>query len=167
MTNGHLSSLPDPQVRSGQHRRQRLVPGSRSTRWLVVFILAILLPVSGCNPIKARRLAAEAAVQFHQQLFESKDDVIYDAAAPDFQKAVSRESFKHLLSVIRRKMGGFGRVEGTNIGFYVQPIGTVVTMQVQANCANGPLGETFIWLIKNDRAVLLKYGAESPLLLGE
>ena len=132
--------------------------------WPVPVILGLFLLIAGCNPMKVAKLPDDATAQLHQRLNEGQDDVIYASAAPDYRKASSRDDLVRVASILRRKMGACGEFHRRRIGFETNFNGTFVTTEVQTTCAKGPLSEAFTWLIKDNRALLLRYAADSPVL---
>ena len=124
----------------------------------------ILLVGSGCNPTKVTKFTDDATAQFVRRVEQGKDDEIYASAAPEFLKSTTREDLVRTSSLLRQKMGACSNFERRKITFETTLHGPVVTTIVHATCDNGPLAESFTWLIENDRALLLNFGADSPAL---
>jgi hypothetical protein len=131
---------------------------------VVALALGLFLLTASCNPMKVVKLSDDATVQLHQRLNEGQDDVIYASAAPDFRKVSSRDDLVRMTSILRRKMGVCGEFHKRRIGQETNFKGTFVTTEVQTTCAKGRLNEAFTWLIQDNRALLLRYAADSPVL---
>ena len=62
-------------------------------------------------------------------------------------------------------MGKCGEATVAFGGYEVSASGTFVTTRSTRVCANGTLGEHFVWVMVGEKAKLLKYNADNPLLL--
>jgi hypothetical protein len=129
-------------------------------------VLWALVLICSCSTSRDVDIARGAVEQFHQQLAAQQDDSIYDAADDHaYKQSVSRETNHGFLSRIRRKMGAFK--SSTNTSYFVNAStnGTFVRLQYKTQCANGELDEGFVWRVEGGRAILVRYEANSPLLL--
>ncbi len=118
-----------------------------------------------CSMSKEVDIARRAADQFHQQIAAGQEDAIYNATDPAYKEFMSREAHDGFFARIRRKMGGFKG--STNTGYFINAstTGTLVRLQYKTQCANGELDEGFVWRIEGERAILVRYEANSRLLL--
>ncbi len=110
-------------------------------------------------------IARRAVEQFHRQIAAGQDDAIYDETDSAYKESMSPEAHEGFFARIRRKMGAFKN--STNTGYFINTstTGTLVRLQYKTQCANGELGEGFVWRIEGERAILVRYEANSPLLL--
>ena len=90
---------------------------------------------------------------------------IYDTASKGFQTGVTRDNFIGFLTRINRKMGKCGEATVALGGYHTGTSGTFVTVTSSRVCANGNLGERFVWQMIGGKAILSRYTASSPLLL--
>lgn len=118
-----------------------------------------------CSASKDVDIARRAVEQFHQQIASAQDDAAYDETDPAYKESMSREAHEGFFAKIRRKMGAFK--SSANTGYFVNAstAGTLVRLQYKTRCANGELDEGFVWRIKAEHATLVRYEANSPLLL--
>lgn len=138
------------------------IPG-RSAFGAALLTLLVLL---SCLSSKQVDIARRAVEQFHQEVATGQDDAIYDAADDHaYKESVSRETNRGFFSRVRRKMGACTRSTETNYFIDAGTAGTFVRLRYKTQCANGELDELFVWRIEGDRAILVRYEANSPLLL--
>lgn len=90
---------------------------------------------------------------------------IYDTASKGFQATGTRDTYIGFFTRINRKMGKCGDATVAFGGFNASSSGTFVTVTSSRVCANGTLGEQFVWQMVGGKATLLEYNANSPLLL--
>ena len=131
---------------------------------LVSCVTTTLLVCGGCNPVKVTKLTDDATAQFLRRVEQGRDEEIYESAAPEFRRVSTREDLVRTTSLLRQKMGACSNFERKKVTFETTLRGPVVTTIVHATCDNGPLAESFTWLIENDRVLLLKFAADSPAL---
>jgi hypothetical protein len=130
------------------------------------FSLAIsVIGLCGCS-VSARYSDAQKAIEvFHRLMDNSEYGAIYDNSAKGFQAAASRDVSIGFFSRINRKLGKCGTATTGFGGYQATTGGTYVTINSSRTCANGELDEQFVWLMVGDKATLLKYNANNPLLL--
>ena len=133
-------------------------------RILVALGLAAL--AAGCVN-KADTGAAEAATQtFHERLDAKAYAEIYADAAPAFRAATSEPVFAGFMARIDRKLGPCRKPVKTPLWrFNAGTGGTTLAQGYRRACANGELEETVTILVADGQARLLRYDANSPLLL--
>lgn len=128
-----------------------------------VFIAAIAL--AGCSFSADYGDAKKATEGFHSLMDQGEYGAIYDSAARGFQASSTRENLAGFLKRVNRKMGKCGEGQVTFGGYQATTSGTFVTVTSSRVCANGSLGEVFVWLMVDGKATLLRYNANNPLLL--
>jgi hypothetical protein len=136
---------------------------------LALLRLGLLLPAvvfsSGCSVKPDYRAATDACGLFHRQVDRGEYGPIYDNAVPAFQASLDRERLVAFLGRIARKMGKCDEATLGFAGYQFTTSGTFVTTTARRVCANGSLSEQFVWLMVGSKAKLVKYNANSPLLL--
>lgn len=102
---------------------------------------------------------------FHLLMDRGEYAAIYDSATPNFRAALPRDQLIAFLTRVNRKVGTCGEAPTSVLGYQVTTSGTLITTTSSRPCAQGVLNEQFLWLIVEGRAVLVRYNANSPLLL--
>ena len=106
-----------------------------------------------------------ATAAFHHSVDSGEYGATYDATAKAFRDASPRDTTIAFLTRINRKMGKCGDAKVVFGGYQATPTGTFITLNSSRVCANGTLGERFVWLVSGGKVALLRYNASSPLLL--
>jgi hypothetical protein len=127
------------------------------------FIAAMAL--CGCSLSANYGDAKNATDGFHRSMDGGQYATIYDTAAKGFQTSGTRDNLIGFFTRVNRKMGQCGQATVAFGGYLATTSGTFVTVNSSRVCANGTLGETFVWLMSGGKATLLRYNANSPLLL--
>ena len=107
----------------------------------------------------------DAIATFHRLVNQGDYGAIYDAASVTFKASGSRDQTIGFFSRINRKMGACQDLSLSVVGYQVNGGGTFVTANSTRRCANGTLGEQFIWQVINREPVLIRYNADNPRLL--
>ena len=123
------------------------------------------LAFCGCSTSKDVDVASRAVRQFHEQVNAGQDDAIYTAADATYKEAMTRDTNRSFFSRIRRKLGAFKKGERTGYLVNATTNGTFVRFHYKTHCVGGELEEEFVWRVEADRAILVRYEANSPLLL--
>ena len=131
----------------------------------VALSLMVVLVLSGCSFSADYVLAKAACEEFHRQIDQGEYAAVYGAALPAFQASVTKEQIVGMFKRIDRKLGKCSDAPVNFGGIQANTNGTFVTTTGARNCANGKLNEQFVWQIKDGKALLLNYTANSPLLL--
>jgi hypothetical protein len=135
-------------------------------RWLQVPVISALAFVfSGCSYQADYGSSKAATDTFHQRVDRGEYGAIYDSSASGYQKAANRDISNRFFARISRKMGTCADSPAAFSGYQVTTSGTFVSMISSRACKNGKLEEQFVWLIEAGKPLLLKYNANSPLLL--
>jgi len=90
---------------------------------------------------------------------------IYDTASKGFRATGTRDTYIGFFTRISRKMGKCGGATVAFGGYNAGTSGTFVTVTSSRMCANGTLGERFVWQMIGGEATLASYSAGSPLLM--
>jgi hypothetical protein len=133
--------------------------------WILssAFVAAIVL--CSCSFSADYRDAVNATNIFHRLMDGGEYAAIYDAASQGLQPSLSRDTFIGFLTRVNRKMGKCGEATVALGGYEGGTSGTFVKITSSRVCANGTLGEQFVWRMVEGKATLFHYHAENPLLL--
>lgn len=145
----------------------------RRPRWrlgltIVSPVVLALAALSYCGfaKVKYGPIAAVATDTFHRQFTLSQDSLIYSAADKTWTTAIDADTQHRFFARIRRKLGKCSYNGPLSWNANTGSTGTYITLIYQAQCANGPMNETFVWRINSGRsATLVAYQANSKLLL--
>ena len=110
-------------------------------------------------------MAKAAVKQFRQQMTTEQYDAIYAGAGLAYQQAVDHGTSRKFLERIRRKLGVCLDSESTAFSVNYTNDGSFVRLNYKTKCEKAPLDEVFLWKIEDNNARLMKYTANSPLLL--
>ncbi len=131
----------------------------------ILALAVILLVLCGCSAKADYQAAKAASDNFHQQMSAANYATIVDGASADFRSSAPRETLIGFLQRVNRKMGACGEAvqQGLNVNY--NTAGNFVSLNYSRKCANGELGEQFTWRIESGKAALVRYHANSPVLL--
>jgi len=124
-----------------------------------------LLVLCSCSTSKDVAIAKQATEAFHRQAWAGRADAIYDSADWAYQQTTSREANRGFLSRIRRKMGDCHDSGMRNYFANFSTNATYVTLGYRTKCVNGELNERLTWRTDGVRPTLVRYEANSALLL--
>jgi hypothetical protein len=136
-----------------------------SCRVLNGLILLAAAVFCGCGMSQNVDLAKKAVDEFHTRFNAKQFDTIFDAADPEWQKAMDRDTSDKFFARVQRKMGGCTTSTNDGYNYNVTTGGTFVSIHYETTCANGKLAEQFKWRVNGQKVLLLAYNANSPLLL--
>ena len=136
--------------------------GACTRAFLLVLGAAAL---AGCSVKANFGSAKEACDRFHEQVDAGQYGAVYESTSRGFQASTDRERLVGFLGRVGRKMGKCGQATVTFGGYQATTSGTFVTTTAARTCANGRLSERFMWVMDGGKAKLLRYNADSPLLL--
>lgn len=71
---------------------------------LIPYVMMVL-GLCGCSPTKDTQAAEDVITQFRNNMDATSFAVIYDSAAPDWRKAISRNDSDAFLGAVSRKLG--------------------------------------------------------------
>lgn len=133
--------------------------------WIRSGLVFVAVVLCGCS-ISANYNDAKTAVDVFHHLMDAGDyATIYVNSAKGFQDAGTRDVVFGFFARVNRKMGKCGVATVSFGGYQATTSGTFVTTADSRVCDNGTLSEQFSWLMVDGKAKLLKYNADSPLLL--
>jgi len=125
----------------------------------------VLIFLSACSPKADFSSAKDACVLFHRRVDRSDYGSVYDAAADGFRTSQNRELFVGFLKRVARKLGKCDDATISLSGVRATFSGTFLMTEATRTCANGQLQEQFVWQMVRGEARLVRYNANSPLLL--
>ncbi|MCI0356806.1 MAG: DUF4019 domain-containing protein [Acidobacteria bacterium] len=118
-----------------------------------------------CSASQHKQAAEQAVQGFHEQLDGQRFVEIYRAAHEDFRKSSSEAEMTEFFAAIHRKLGTVqsSTQEGWRVN--VTTGGTQVLLTYKTRFTNGPATESFTWIVRDGRAVLLGYNINSRALI--
>jgi hypothetical protein len=135
----------------------------RSKHSIITGLIALL--TCSCGLENSTKVARQAVDEFHRRVEASERDAIYDQATDHYRSLTGREANREIFARLRRKMGKCTASQNTGLLVTSNTQGTYVTTTYRTDCEKGPLEETIIWSVENQRVKLWQYNATSPLLL--
>src|SRR5579863_2796494 len=133
--------------------------------WIRSSLVFVTVVLCGCS-ISANYGDAKMAVDVFHHLIDADDyAAIYNNSAKGFQNAGARDLLLGFFARVNRKLGKCGVATVNFGGYQATTSGTFVTTTDSRVCDNGTLSEQFTWLMVDGKAKLLRYNADSPLLL--
>lgn len=134
----------------------------RTTRSVLASAWCVLLAGCSVREMTTGRAEAEKAVsEFHESFNAGRFAEIYDAASDEFRAALKRERFLELVGAIQRKLG---KVTGTeNKGWRVNSrnLRTYVDLTQASRFDTGEAVETFSFVVRDGKAILIGYNIQS------
>lgn len=124
-----------------------------------------LAALSSCSLTKGKGIAERGVAQFHDQLNASRFHDIYVQSDDGFRKAVSEAEAVALFEAIRRKLGTVKNSTQTVWNVNATTSGTMVSLAYDVEFSEGKGTEQFIFHVTGDKALLLNYNVNSPLLI--
>jgi hypothetical protein len=125
-----------------------------------------LAALAGCGKVMAGREQAERHVsEFHAMFNEGRFDAIYDAASDELRESSRREDLTALLAAVQRKIGKVTGSTNQTWNVRTQNLRTYVVLTQDTAFDSGRATETFQYVIRDDRAVLLGYNISSRELI--
>jgi len=134
------------------------------TRCLVLLTLVVALQLS-CGVKKGKENAERAVEKFHSQLNAGQFQEIYTESDEAFRKAVTQEQALQLFDAVRRKLGTVQQAKLSGWHVNATPGGTAVTLGYEVDFSEGKGTEQFVYHVTGDKALLLNYNVNSPLLV--
>jgi hypothetical protein len=127
-----------------------------------VMIVALL---AGCSMSADSKLAERAVPEFHRMLDAAQFDAIYNGAASDLQRMVTREKFVELLEAVHRKLGAATSSDRQTWKVNYNTSGTYVTLTYHTIYAEGDATEEFVYHLQGEQALLAGYHINSNALI--
>ena len=132
---------------------------------MVTTCLVLLVSCSMTQDVGLVQQAPSAVESFHQQLNAQQGEQILSSATPEFQKAMSKDTYLAFFARIRRKLGTPISSKPTSIFVNHVPGATLIVAQFQTKFDKGDAQENFTWRVDNGKPRLLGYQIGSPLVL--
>lgn len=131
----------------------------------LAFIAALPVVVNSCSLTKGKSIGEQAVVQFHNQFNAGQYHQIYSQSDEGFRKATSEADTLAWFEAVRRKLGTVRNSNQTGWHVNATPNGTMVTLAFDVEFSEGKATEQFVFHIAGDKALLLNYNVNSPLLI--
>jgi hypothetical protein len=125
----------------------------------------VVLGLCGCSTKADLQAATAASDNFHQQMASANFAAIYESTSDKFRTTTNRETLFGFLQRVNRKLGPCDQTsqQGFNVNYIT--VGKFVSLTYSRKCANAEVGEQFVWKIEGGKALLVRYNADSPVLL--
>jgi hypothetical protein len=122
--------------------------------------------LAGCSLGESRGTAENAVGEFHRQLNAGQFHEIYRATAPAFKNATTEERFVGVLATVHDRLGNAGQANQDGWHINYNNGATTVDLNYNTAYARGQAREHFVYLIEGQRASLVRYDINSPVLAG-
>ena len=133
--------------------------------WLLYFIGFACILVS-CGNFTSAKPAAEKAVKIFHQQYNSQDwKAIYENSHENFQKSEKFEKFEEFMKSIHSKLGKVQSTENQNWRVGNFNLKTNVSLVQQTKFEQGVGAESFVYRIKDEKAILVGYNINSRDLI--
>jgi hypothetical protein len=133
---------------------------------IIIALISLSLAFSGCASLTKGKGEAESAVsRFHQQLNSEQYDEIYNQSSEKFRGAVKEADSKALFEAVHRKLGNVKNATLSNWQVNATTEGTFVSLVYNVEFTEGNGAEQFVFLVNGERASLVNYNINSPLLI--
>jgi hypothetical protein len=130
-----------------------------------LFLVCGLICCLGCGMSDGFAAGKAAVTEFHSRMDAEQYDAIYDAADPLFRQSLTRDDIHKFFARLHKKFGKFNDSNTKGMHYNVTTDGTFVNINCTTNYSSGKVDEEFQWKMTGGKALLLKYNANSPLLL--
>jgi hypothetical protein len=114
---------------------------------------------------KGKEIGERSVVQFHNQFNAEQYREIYNAADARFREATKEPDVIALFEAVHRKLGTVKESKALGFNVNATPMGTTVVLQYNTQFTEGDGTEQFVFLVSGDKAALLNYNINSPLLI--
>jgi hypothetical protein len=131
---------------------------------LIVCLLSTILD-SACSPAQDTTAAEQAVAQFRQQMASASLAEIYDGAAPEWKKSISRSDSEAFLGAVNRKLGAVKSSVRTGWRDNLTTSGHTVMLGYHTEFEGGGADETFTFRINGDHAQLVGYHINSLAMM--
>jgi hypothetical protein len=131
-----------------------------------VIPIVTLFMFIGCASLTKGKGAAESAVnRFHQQLNAEQYGEIYAQSDEKYRGAVKEADSNALFEAIHRKLGNVKNAAQSSWRVNATTGGTFVSLVYDTEFTEGRGVERFDFLVGGERATLINYNINSPLLI--
>lgn len=131
-------------------------------------VLACCAVAAACSfrDVSSGRAEAEKAVaDFHAAFNEGRFGEIYDGASDEFRRAAGRQRFVELLGAVRRKLGKVAGTENRGWSVNSRNLSTYVDLAQSTRFDDSVAEESFTFVVREGKAVLLRYNIQSQELI--
>lgn len=118
-----------------------------------------------CSIGKDTKAAESAVATFREQLARSDFSGIYQSAADDWKKSVSRADSDAFLGAVNRKLGALKSSAQTGWQDNATTGGHLVKLVYHTKFENGDGDETFVFRLEGGRALLVGYHINSMAMM--
>ncbi|HJP92132.1 MAG TPA: hypothetical protein VJ875_09270 [Pyrinomonadaceae bacterium] len=138
---------------------------TKSKQILSLTLVAFTLLASSCAFAKHRETAEKAVDTFHNQLNAGQFQEIYAHSGDEFKKAVSEADAVALFDAVHRKLGMVKQANSTSWRVGTAPFGAMTVLAYDVEFTEGKGTEQFVFQMKDNKALLVNYNINSPLLI--
>jgi hypothetical protein len=131
---------------------------------LLLLTLTLAITTS-CSLSKSKEISEAAVKRFHDQFNAGKYTDIYTEADEEFKKVATEQELVDLLQAVQRKLGTVKDVKGSSWGVNTTTSGTMASLSYDVDFREGRAAEQFVFHITGNRAKLVRYNINSPLLI--
>jgi len=134
--------------------------------WIRLIITLFLASFVNACAVGQDTKAAEAVVaEFREHMASAALGDIYDAAADDWKKAMSRDDTRAFLGAVNRKLGAVKTSKQTGWRDDVTTNGHLVTLEYHTEFEHGDGDEAFVVRLKNAHGQLAGYHINSMAMM--
>src|SRR5258708_6013539 len=130
----------------------------------ILLLVALFTATTSCSFSKEREIAEQSVAKFHDELNSEKYQEIYQNGDAELRQAQSQAGTLAYFNTIHQKLGDVKST--TQVRWQVMKFSTetIATLWYDTEFAQGKAHELFIFVLSGDKAVLRKYGVNSPLI---
>jgi hypothetical protein len=132
---------------------------------VLTLVIAASLILGSCSLAKHRQTAQKAVDTFHDQLNAGQFQEIYAQSGDEFKKAISEADAIALFEAVHRKLGMVKQATETSWRVGTAPLGTMTIVAYDVEFSEGKGTEQFAFQMKDNKALLVNYNVNSPLLI--
>lgn len=137
----------------------------RATLALALALCALAAACSVREMGSGRAEAEKAVAEFHAAFNEGRFGEIYDGASDEFRKATDRKRFIDLLAAVKRKLGKVGATQNRGWRVNSQNFTTYVELSQSTRFDDSDAAESFTFVVRDGKAVLIRYNIQSQELI--
>ncbi len=110
-------------------------------------------------------MGERAVEQFHGQFNAGRYHEIYTQSDEGFRNSTSEADTVALFEAVRRKLGTVKHAEQTTWRVNATTGGSLIVLAYMVEYSEGKATEEFVFQVRGDKALLLNYNVNSPLLI--
>lgn len=139
---------------------------SRPPKLQIIMLSIALVSFAGSCSFTRGKATAEAGVEkFHEQFNAGHFHEIYSQSDPELKKVATEEDFVALLDAVHRKLGTVKETHSAAWGVNATTMGMIANLTYDVEFSEGKGSEQFVFHISGDKAALVGYHVNSPLLI--